>query len=72
MKGFFNGPCNIVHITNQIIVLGARTGNAGHIGFLKRIVAYQIRRHLTANTHKWGRLHIGIGDTGDRIRRPRP
>src|SRR5207302_11395199 len=47
----------IVDVAHQPVVLGARPGDANGVAFLERIVADQVRRHLTGDAHQRYRIH---------------
>ena len=54
-------------ILHQEIMLGARAGDPHDIGFLKRVVADEIRGNLAGDGHHRNGVGIGGGQTGDRI-----
>ena len=56
-----HGARKTFRIFHQIVMLGARAGNAGGVGFLKRIIADQMGRHLTGQADNWNRVHQRIG-----------
>ena len=47
VKGFFDCRRKVSGVFNEVIVFGARARHACEVGFLKRIVADQMRRHLS-------------------------
>ncbi len=59
-------------VLDQIIVFGARPGDADRIAFLKRIVADQMRRHLAGDHDQRNGVAQRIGQAGDRIGRAGP
>ncbi|MNN13169.1 hypothetical protein D3C81_1261930 [compost metagenome] len=52
-------------------VLHDRPGNADHVGFLEGIGAHHGARHLAGQHHHGDRIHVGRGNAGNRIGRPR-
>ena len=58
----------IAHVLDQVIVLGARPGDAGGVGLLEGVVADQMRRHLPREAHDRHRVHQRVGQPGHRIR----
>jgi hypothetical protein len=54
----------IRHVLDQEVVLHARAGNADRVGFLKRVVADQVRRYLAGDHHHRDRVHVRGGDAG--------
>ena len=54
---------------DQIIVFGARPGDADGIALLERVVADQMRRHLPGDDHERDRVAESIGQAGDGIGR---
>ena len=58
-------------VLHQIVVLGAVAGDADGIGFLERVRADQAGRDLAGDDDQRDRIHEGIGNAGDRIRRAR-
>jgi hypothetical protein len=53
-------------------MLGAGTSNADDIGLLKSIVSNEKGRDLTGKDEDGDGIHIGSGNSGDRIRGPWP
>ena len=72
MKRLGNRVLQNIAIFHQIIMFGTGAGDAGCIGFLKRIITNQMRRHLTRQTYNRNRIHQGISQTSHRIRRAWP
>ena len=69
IEGLFDGRGQLRHILHQIVVLGARTGDAHDIGFLKGVVADEMRGHLAGDHDQRNGVHVGRGDTGHGIGR---
>ena len=59
-------------VADQIVVLGAVPGNTDRIRFLERIGPDQARRDLAGDDDHRNRIHEGVGDAGDRVRRTGP
>ena len=57
---------------DQVVVLGCRPGDARGVGFLKSVVADQMRRHLTGQADDRDAVHQCIDQAGYRVRRTRP
>ena len=62
----------IVDGFDQIIVFGARPGDADGIAFLERVVADQMRRHLAGDDDERNGVAQRVGQAGDRIGGARP
>ena len=60
IEGFFDRRRQIVHIFHEKIVFRAGTAQADIVCFLKRIVADQAGRNLSAETDQRHGIHIGI------------
>ncbi len=56
-------------ILDEIIVLGAGPRDAGRVGFLKRVVADQMRRHLPGQADDRHRIHQRVGQPGHGVGR---
>ena len=64
MKRFFDGFGQVLYLTDQVVVLGARACDAHNIDFLKRVVSDQLGGYLTGqNDHRNG-IHIRVGNAG--------
>ena len=59
-------------VLHQIVVLGARAGDADRVAFLKGVGADEVGRHLAADHHQGDRIHQRIDDAGDGVGRPGP
>ncbi len=57
----------IVDILDQVIMLGNRSGNTDEVGLLEGIIANQSGGDLPGNDHHRDRIHVGVGDPGNRI-----
>jgi len=51
IEGLFNNFGELLDVLYQIIMLGARTGNAHDVGFLKRVIADQRGGHLAGKNN---------------------
>ncbi|CAA7626911.1 conserved hypothetical protein [Magnetospirillum sp. UT-4] len=67
VEGLVHGAGQIVDVLDQVIVLGARPGDAGDVGFLEGVVADQAGRHLAGEAHQRHRVAQGIGQAGDGV-----
>ena len=56
---------------HQIIVFGAGPGDADGVAFLERVVADEMRRHLSGDDDDRYRIAQRVGEPGDRIGRAR-
>ncbi len=61
----------IIDVLDQIIVLGARPGDADGVAFLEGVVADQVRRDLPGDAHQRRRIHQRVGEPGHRVGRAR-
>ncbi len=57
----------ILDALDQIIVLGARPGDADGVAFLERVVADQVRRHLAGDADDRDRVAQRVGQARHRI-----
>ena len=57
---------------DQIIIFGARPGDADGVAFLERIIADQMRRHLPGDDDERNRVAERIGQAGDGVGRTGP
>ena len=71
VKGLVDDVGNAGDVLDQIVVLGARPGDADGIGFLKGIVADQMPGHLAGQAHHGDGVHHRIGQAGDHVGRTR-
>ena len=62
----------IVHALHEIIVLGAGPRDADRVAFLERVVADQVRRHLSGDADERDRVHQRVGQPGHRVGGARP
>ena len=68
VEGFFDGPREVAHIADEVIVLCARARHTNDIGFLKGIIANNTSRDLPGKDDHGRRVHKGISQTGDDVR----
>ena len=54
-------------VFDQIIVFGARPGDADRVAFLERVVADEMGRHLAGDDHQRDGVAERIGEAGDRV-----
>ncbi len=71
-ESLVDGARQIVRLFHQIVVLRARSGDAGRVTLLEGIVADQVRRHLTADADQRHAVHQRVGQAGHRIGGARP
>ena len=57
---------------HQIIVFGARPGDADGVAFLERVVADEMGRHLPGDDDERDGIAQRVGQAGDRVGRARP
>ena len=57
----------VIDVLDQVVVLGAGSGDTRGIGLLEGVVADQRRRHLAGDADDRDAIHQGVGETGDRI-----
>ena len=67
IKGLMQYARQIGNRADQIIMLGAGTGDAGGVTFLKGIRADEVGWHLSGDAHQRNRIHQSIGERGDSI-----
>ena len=72
VKRLVQNAREVVDVLHQIIVLGAGPGDAGRVGFLKGVIADQMRRHLARETHDRHRVHQRVGEAGHGVCRAGP
>ncbi len=71
VKRLLHDARQLPDILHQEIVLGNRPGDTNNVGFLEGIVTNQGGRNLSGDNHQGNGIHVGGGDTGDRIGRSR-
>ena len=59
-------------VFDEIVVLGARPGDADGVAFLERVVADQMGRHLAGDADDGNRVHQRVGEPRDRVGGARP
>ena len=52
---------------DQIVMLGAGSGNADNVHFLKSVVTDQRGGYLAGEDNDWDRVHIGGGNSGNSV-----
>ncbi len=72
MECLANHAGQILDMGHHIIMFGDRAGNAGHIGFLKSIIADIGGCHLTGQGHHRDRVHKSGGNSSYQIGCTRP
>ncbi len=75
------GPCDmerllehihqVVDIRHQVVMLGDRLRDAGHVGFLEGIAADESRRDLAGDRHDRRRVHHRVGQRRHQVGRAR-
>ena len=66
-EGFPDGVGQLIHVFDNVIVLGDGHGHAGDVHFLKAVQSQQIAGHVAGNGHYRNGIHIGGGNAGDQI-----
>ena len=61
-----------VHVLDQVVVLGAGTGDAGDVGLLEGVVADQVGGHLAGEADDGDAVHEGVGEPGHGVGGARP
>jgi hypothetical protein len=69
VEGLADGPGDVLGLGDQEVVLGDGDGDPGDVGFLEGVGADHAARHLAGDGHHRDRVHIGVGDGGDQVRR---
>jgi hypothetical protein len=68
MERLFDRRHDVLDAGDQVAVLGDRERDAGNVGFLERVVADQLARHLTGDADHRHRVHHRGRDAGDQVR----
>ena len=68
---FSDDAWKILRILYENIVFGDRCRDAGDVGFLERVGPDKVLGNLTGDRNNRDRIHIGRGNPGDQIGRPR-
>ena len=63
-EGLVDDARQLAHILDEIIPLGARPGDAGHIGFLEGIIADDLGGDLAGETDQRDRVHLRPSPAG--------
>ena len=71
VKGLLHDAGDVIGVFHQVAVLGEGGHRTGDVHLLEDIPAQQIAGHLPGNGHHGDGVHIGGGDAGDQIGRPR-
>ena len=71
MKSLTHDIHQLFLVVDQVIMLGAGSGDADYIHFLKSIVADQRGGYLTGENNDRDRVHVGRGYTGNSVGSPR-
>ena len=67
MKRLVQRARQVGDVFDQIIVFGAGPGDADGVAFLERVVADEMRRHLSGDDDERDRIAQRIGQAGDRV-----
>ena len=67
MERLVDDAGEIVRVLDQIVVLGARAGDAGGVALLEGVVADQVRRHLAGDADQRNAVHQRVGEPGDGV-----
>ena len=62
----------ILSTSEQVIVLGNGQSDPGYIRLLEGIFSNQPGVDLPGDGNHGHRVHVGVGNAGDKVRRPRP
>ena len=65
--GLADHLAEIVDVLDEIVVLGTGAGNADRVGFLERIVADHVGRHLPGQADDRDAVHQRVGEAGDAV-----
>ena len=71
VKGLVQYAGQFADVLDEVIVLRAGPRDAGCVGFLKRVIANQVRRDLSGQADDRHRVHQRVGQAGDRVRSAR-
>ena len=67
MKRLMQNARQVIDVFDKPVVLGAGPRNADGIAFLERVVANQVRWHLTGDANNRNGIHQCIGQTGNSV-----
>ena len=71
VEGLLDHPGDVVGVFDQVAVLGEGSHRAGDVHFLEDIPAQQMAGHLAGDGHHGDGVHVGGGDTGNKVGRSR-
>jgi hypothetical protein len=71
VKRLLDDRRQVLAVLDQEVVLGRGSRDADVVGFLERVVADQVRRHLAGERDQWDRIHEGVLQRGHQIGRRR-
>ena len=71
IEGLLDGGGDVLDVLHQEIVFDARARDADGIAFLERVLADGMSGHLAGEDHQRNRVHVGSGDAGHGVGRPR-
>ena len=71
VESFVQHARQVVDVLDQRVVLRARPRDADRIAFLKRVVADEMRRHLTCDADERNGIHQRVGKAGHGVGRAR-
>src|SRR5229473_1982805 len=69
VERFLDNAREILDVLDEIVVLCARTRDTHDVGFLEGVVADHRGRHLSGDDDHRRRVHIGVGNPSDGVRR---
>ena len=72
VEGFRHHARQVVHVHDQVAVLGDGNGNAGDVGFLEGVGADGRPGHLAGDVDHAHRVHDVVGHAGDHVGGARP
>ena len=69
VEGFLDRRGEVLHVLDEVVVLGARPRDADDVRFLERVVADEVRRDLAGDGDDGRRVHHRVREAGDEVRR---
>ena len=67
MKRLDHSGLQFATLFHEVVMLGAGTGDAGRVGFLKRVIADQMGWHLTGQADNRNGVHQRVGQAGNGV-----
>jgi len=72
VEGLLHHARDVLRIGHQVVVLRHRHRDAGDVRLLEGVAPDERRRDVGGDDHQRDRVHVGVGDGGDEVRRPWP